>query len=407
MMKQGAKLAVVLLALLALAISTAAQTGIGVRVSAVTEGGIVVYDETGSSTMYALPLTYILDQVWNPAGDKIAVIGSMDADFQVWVIDLAAISAYPIASGVEPFPPLFNSAGDLLFVAPPESLPTSMETPYTVRLMLVTPQADAQPAQIASFAWQVGCGGGSPFPADAAYSTEAGFFGNALALMETPYGYLYSTSCAGVGYGLINPATGEDLPIPNSDNMFRAALSLDGTQLYALYLNPNDANRARPILVRVDLSTLTMTEISTTAMPDQITVGVDGAVFYSSRVESGDLLAGLTVEERARAIEGIGLPADANNVTVPSYTVSIYRVDPVTQAEALVYTGEGYAVGRMTALDADSILFSVIGNQQAFVTEIVQTGAFTGTIPVTVYAMNTDGTGLALIGENMKQFAVE
>lgn len=403
-MKQGVKLTVVLLALLTLAISAAAQTGVGVRISAVTEGGIIVYDETGNSTMYALPLTYVLDQVWNPAGDKIAVVGSVDANFQVWVIDLAASSAYPIANGVEPFPPLFNSAGDLLFVAPPETLPTSMETPYTVRLMLVTPQADAQPAQIASFAWQVGCGGGSPFPADAAYSTEAGFFGNALALMETPYGYLYSTSCAGVGYGLINPATGEDLPIPNSDNMFRAALSPDGTQLYALYLSPNDANRARPILVRVDLSTLTMTELTTSAIPDQIAVGVDGAVFVSSRVESGDLLAGLTAEERTRITDAIGLSPD---YPIPSYTVSIHRIDPVTQAETLVYTGDGYAVGRMTALDADSLLFSVIANQQAFVAEIAQTGAFTGTIPVAVYALNTDGTGLTLIGENVRQFAVE
>ncbi len=403
-MKQGLKLAVVLLALLALAISAAAQTGIGMLYSAVTEGGIVVYDETGSSTMYALPLTYVVDQVWNPAGDKIAVVGSVDASFQVWVIDLAAGSAYPVASGVEPFAPLFNSAGDLLFVAPPENPDFSGSAPYTVRLMLVTPQADAQPAQIASFAWQVGCGGGSPFPADAVYSTEAGFFGNALALMETPYGYLYSRSCAGVGYGLINPATGEDLPIPNSDDMFRAALSLDGTQLYALYLNPNDANRARPILVHVDLSTLTMTEIPTSGIPDQITVGTDGAVFYSSRVESGDLLAGLTPEERTRVSDAIGLSPD---YPIPSYTVSIHRVDPVTQAETLVYTGEGYAVGRMTALDADSILFSVIGNQQAFVTEIAQTGAFTGTIPVAVYTINTDDSGFMLIGEDVRQFAVE
>lgn len=389
-----------LLALMLVATGAAAQGT--AWFSAVMDGDIVVYDSAGNGTLYDLPFSYIGQQVWNAAGDKIAVIGSVEGFFELWLIDLAAGNSYQVSGGIEPFPPLFNSTGDLLFVLPPEAPDFSGNTPYTVRLMLITPQQGAQPAQIGSFIWQVGCGGGSPFPADAVYGLEAGFMGNQLALIETPYGYLYSNSCAGIGYGLLNPVTGEDLTIPGSEDMFRAAISPDGTQLYAVYLNTNDAQRAFPILVRVDLSTLTMTQIPTSAQPDQIAVGVDGAVFYSSRVESGDLLEGLTAEERTRVIDSIGLSAD---YPIPSYTVSIHRVDPVTNAESLVYQGEGFAVGRMAAVDADTLMFSVIANQDAFVTALAQGNPFTGVIPVSVYTAETSGAGAVLVGQDVRQFA--
>ena len=99
-----------------------------------------------------------------------------------------------------------------------------------------------------SFVQGVGCGGGSPDPADHIYKMEAGYDGNGLTLAWMPQGVVYSTTCNGIGLALAN-TTGQVLW--NVGNLSRAAISPDRTRAVAI----QGGNGQQTTVALLDLAT--------------------------------------------------------------------------------------------------------------------------------------------------------
>lgn len=258
----------------------------------------------------------------------------------------------------------------------------------------------------------VGCGGGSNIPADWVYNEETeGFGGFSLVLEESGFGgFLHSADCGGSTTRLFNPQSMEDVLV--SENFGRVKLSPDRSKAVGIEFNvrmENDQVIRESRLLLVDLETLEITELPNSAEPEQLTWSADSSVvFYSAKEQTSDLYADLEAEQRTALDTATGFSYGS----IPAYTSSIYRVDIASGVETQVYSGDGYAVGRMFAAEDGTLYFSLIPNLQGWIDALV-TGeldygadfiADKGYVLPTVYGLNLEDGTLVEIGADLSQF---
>ncbi len=210
---------------------------------------------------------------------------------------------------------------------------------------------------------------------------------------------------------LFNPETGEDIPI-GDDNLGRARVSPDNMTIAAVRTIYHEPDLIRSLAL-VDIASGVVTDVQTDTPPDQLTWSPDGTLFYSTREVNGNLVADLTPDEQVALNTAIGYVPDE----LPSYTVKIFHYDPASGTDRLVYTGDGYAIGRLQSPLADLVVFSQVANQGDWLQGIVN-----GTIdplygngeteqlaavPVTLYLLPPQTSTPVEIGQNLAQFNLQ
>lgn len=369
MRKTMSLLATLLLALAAVLPTAFAQDAFEDAVfAAVNEAGdLIVYHEDGTITPIPTADNLgIVATAWSADGSTLAfVVYNSEFRSELWVAEPEIDNAFKLETGdlEAGFPITFTPDGDILY-AQSGDFPADPETPYKTNLMTIAPEPAAQPQLLGSVHHGVGCGGGSPYPADWHYSGEAGFNGNTLTLQWTEYGILHTTSCGGLGLALLDPTRGEDRALtPEAfstltgpqEGYGRAVVSPDGQTVAAIRTVYSEQGPQHS-LATIDLATGTVSEIATSKMPQHVAWGPEGTLFYSSREESENLLEGLSADELANveAVIGSGFP-------LPAYHASITQLYLATGEETEIYSDYVYAIGRM-AWTGEELYFSTVAN---------------------------------------------
>jgi hypothetical protein len=416
------------------ALGVTAQDDPGLAFAAVQNGQPVVFG-LGDAPLVVdtKPNRGVYSLTWSPDGNLLAYIMNDDTfQSQVYVADVTT-GAAPIKLNtgmiVSGYPISFSSDGQLIYIGQTEAIPDT-EPPFMADVKRIAPTADAQPESLGSIELGIGCGGGASIPAFWKYWEEAGFGGSAPIVKMTDFGLLHSTNCSGFGLALLNLESGEDIPIgpgvdydPTSPDgpLGRAVLSPDGITLAALESHFVEDEVNRPFaysLVLVDLSTLTITDVATTAEPDQVAWSKDGStLFYSAQENPVNLAANLTPEQLAiiEPIVGTGTGQPAN---IPGYTATIHQFNPATGEDTLVYSVDAFALGRMAAApDGQHLIASQVAGLQNW-TDALVNGAVTlandpdgsqqsALVPVTLYRIPfVTREAPMVIGENLTQFVL-
>lgn len=311
------------------------------------------------------------------------------------------------------FPVTSDPDGNVIYVESPVLDATQPITDYRVSVNRIAPQAGAQPEPLGEFSFMVGCGGGSPLPADWLYWQESGFGGSPVIFQWTNYGIMHSLVCSGSGLGLFDPATGQDrIVIPDGSNavpqVFVTRFVLSPDQMRVAGINQAyDNNTMTTSLVVVDLQSGTMTELAPAQEPHQVVWLDNNTLAYSSRTAVGDILGALTAEQQQTfdtATGGFGTELSV-------WQVSITLFDPASGTEQPVFSGDAYEVGRMELNDDGILWFSLVPNMGAWVNAIANgtldpvNDDSTSVLPVSVYHLHAGE--VSLVGDNLRQFILQ
>ncbi len=294
--------------------------------------------------------------VWSADGNTLAFVAH-DQDFNpnLMLYDRSSNTTTLVASDIaDGFPVSFAFDSSQLFYVK-EAAGNGASPQFKMDFYVYDIGSGAQATLTATFDFGVGCGGGSPFPADWRYWAEtSGLGGFHLVLEVTPYGLVHSKDCGGGETSLLNLQTGEDVSL---GQLSRPAVSGDRTKVAGIIDLAGTRENER--LVVVDLQSGQRTELATIQTPDQVAWAAGGSsvLYYSTRQPSGEPLP-LTEEEIQRLVAVVG------EGTILSYNeVSLHRFDLNTNTDTELYRDFGYATGRMTALfGGNTLIFSQVPN---------------------------------------------
>lgn len=227
-------------------------------------------------------------------------------------------------------------------------------------LRVTTP--DTAPEVVATFEYVVGCGGGSPYPMDAVYSSEAGFMGNGLIFEVTPFGILHSTSCEGRGVALTDSGITQVL----SGDFARGSLSPDGTQMAGVRIIREDAGFSTELVI-LDLTDGQLLPTQTDLQPDQVHWGADGAIYFTTRAQSGTVDLDVTDADIAAFREATGQEIPV----IPAYDAALYRYNIIPgTADPLWSAADAWAIGRLDSTPS-ALYFSVIPGAEPWVEAVL------------------------------------
>jgi hypothetical protein len=324
--------------------------------AAVSNGQLYIYGMGAPVQVTHGSYNHFLSITWSPNGQHLAfTLFDANNNLSLMLTDRNGSAPRTVAQNVAHLPPTFTADSQQIIYtiegAPDDPTGEPPGTPMMpLRVMAQGLGADAQPEQVGQLGFGVGCGGGSPYPMDGTYNAEAGFGGSRLIFKQTGHGLVYSTSCTGVGLALLDQGSGESLRL--GDNLGRAVLSPDGAQIAAI---------RQGTITLVDLREGAQRDVPTQHTPDQIAWGDGQTLYYSVRT----LLPGpLPVSEQEAEVftNLFGAPADI----LPQYAVAIQRVDLGSGQESQVYSGPGWAVGRMFQ-SGGALYFSLVPNGEAWI----------------------------------------
>lgn len=357
------------------AAGASAQSDATPPVAAVTGNQLTLYNINGGAQQVASG--WITNLAWSWDGQ--ALVFTLNNGSMLMLTTRDGGTPVTLAHNVALLPATFTHDGQVVYAV--EGTQDEMTTSPNgapqalVRVFSQDPHTpDADPTLLGEFHFGVGCGGGSPYPMDAVYSSEAGFGGKGLTFVYTRFGLLYSTTCAGIGLGLMNTQTGESVTL--STDASRASLSPNGARVVAVRSG---------VLTLIDLDTGGQRVLPTQLTPDQIAWGDDSTVYYSVRHLLDSPLPLSTAE--AQALDArYGLAADG----VPQYAVSIHQVS-LSGGETQLYRGPGWAVGRMFT-SRGALYFSLIPNGEAWVEAAALDLPEHQAVAVTLFRLSPDGT---------------
>ncbi len=354
--------------------ATPAQPSVPAAVNAalmgVTNKLITLYnlDDGGIPTVYA-SLTDVsssngltLDQAaWSPDGQHLAyTVYDQNYVAHLFITDRAGSTPVELSSDIySQLPISFTSdSAQVLYGKKNTAAPTA--TPVSNGPAVDQVQIFTQPvagtgaaAAIATVNFGVGCGGGSPFPGDWQYSSEAGYEGHHHILAMTQFGILYTKNCTGIGTALLKLDNGQSTDV--GANLSRVSVSPDGTQVVGIVADPQTPING--VLTIVDLQTLQPTPIAAAAAPDQIAWGPDGGIYYTT-ISNGQTIPG---SDSAVVSNGTGQGLIRRSV-------GIHRVDLAATTDTEIYSAAAYAIGRLFVTpDNQALYFSSIPNGDRYV----------------------------------------
>lgn len=395
------------------------------QAGAVQNGAPVVASFDGTVQPLAAPPGFsIVNLAWSPDG-KILALVVYDEHYKpnLFVTGPGMSEAVALDSGYleAGFGVSFTPDGNILYAA--EGIfPPDFSGPPIVEIRQIAPEAGAQPVTLGQFEHVVGCGGGSPIPADWQRWNESGFGGSYLTLQWTPLGIVHSTSCSGGSASILDPATGVDRPLgPTFDQndmtsagpITRLAISPDGTHAAGVRVH-YAGDQSTTSLVRIDLATGAVTDVATAGQPDQLLWGRDGTIYYSTRTPSRDVAAPYDGKDRATLATALGYMTPEDMMQLNGYTVDIHRFAPFMGGDDLFLTLDAYSVGRMRQAADDSLVFSIIPNLDAWAQAIVSgqldlTADVNGDlqralVPVSLFWLPAGQPAPLLVGVGLEQF---
>jgi hypothetical protein len=420
-MRIAAVLAILMLAL----VFGAAQAQEGLQLAAVQNGAPVLVALDGAAAPLPAPEGRgIASMAWSPDGQLLALVVN-DANYNPQLFVTGPGMAAPLALEVGPleagFGVTFTPDGQIIYAAQ-GVFPADFSTPPTVELRQIAPEAGAQPVTLGQFSHVVGCGGGSPIPADWQLWGESGFGGSYLTLQWTPLGIVHSTACSGGSASILDLATGEDRPLgptfdqqnmPGNGPISRLAISPDGTRAAAVRITFGEA-QATTSLVLIDLATGDLTDVPTAEQPDQLAWSGNDAIYYSTRAVSRNIVAGLDGKDRAALATAMGYVTPGDLTELNAFTTGLRRLDLASNADDALLALDAYAIGRMREADDGTLVFSIIPNLDAWAQAIVS-GEYDpaadmsgdqarALVPVTLYQLPADAAQAQLIGAGLAGF---
>jgi len=353
----------------------------------------------------------ISHMVWRADGQQLAFVqrtvtpdneGFFIISHDIVVVDLS--TNLIVSLGVQPstvYPISFFSDGRVMFTQE-GGYPEGRRNSQIMNVYAVAPTGEAQPEQVGSFIYGVGCGGGSSFPTDRLYWDETGGFGgNPLLLVSSSAGIIHSPDCTGSGVAMLSPDGNSISIVPN---ISRIKLSADGNRL--LGISGED-------LLVYDLMTSTEQRIDIESVPNQVAWGAVGSgdIFYSVITEGpmirleGDNLATFTAFIGAELTE------------IPTFGLNIRRYNLTSTDDVTLYGGFGSAIGRMTITrDGTQLIFSQIPNPNPWVDAVVAGELGTmetrnyvnelALVPVDIISLDLASQTSAVIGTNQRQVTI-
>jgi len=360
---------------LVLALPSMAQ--VGGFIAYVQDGEVFLLGPSGTAqvTQTEQEYEYVADLRWSADGSQLAFTKQIEfigADgYPSYRMDLFVINPndFPPGSAPQPltaraeglaagFPPAWGQDGALYFVRDNASN-LSATSPGDFLVDIFRLPVGGSVESVASVPFGVGCGGGTSEPNAMLYNGEAGFGGNAVAFLATRYGLVLSTNYGGTGLNLLAP---DGTLTRLSDTLARVALAPDGRTLAALEL---DYSVFPPMtkLYTYDLETRTAREIASPVPADQVGWGGDGALYISSSTAVGELFS---VEETTQI--GIAQGFDMSLVSpeaIPSYRVTVHRIDLASGSSEEVAAHDGSFVGRLRPAPG-GIAYSLIGSLETW-----------------------------------------
>lgn len=385
--------------------------------AAVVDDNVFIYgltDQPAQVTFNELNPAFTSSSVnqlaWNGDGSLLAFVQrsvSSDGEFFIISHDIIVVNfttnvIYGLNVQASPaFPISFLPDGRVMF-AQEGGYPEGSTSSQIINVLAVAPDGEAQPEQIGSFLFGVGCGGGSSFPTDTLYWEEAGGFGgNGLFLASTSAGIIHTPICTGQGVSLLSP---DGNSVALNAEITRAKLSQDGNRLVGI--------AGQDILV-YDLMTQTEQRIDIESVPNQVAWGTSGSndVYYSVITDGpmlrfeGDRLATFS------AFIGYEL------AEIPTFGLNIRRYNLTSTDDTTVYGGFGSAIGRMKlTADGTQLIFSVIPNPNPWVDAIFagELGTFEtrnyanerALLPIEVVSLDIASGNSTVIGTGQQQFTL-
>ncbi len=312
------------------------------------------------------------DYRWSPDGGYLAFVDSRQ--LRLMLAPVSGATPVVLAENLTvAYPPAWSPAGnEVAYIVPAGEIQSDQRQPMEIYAVSISAAGEVgAPRLVASFGQTVGCGGGSPDPADARYQMENGFMGNALSFDWLADGsFLLSDSCSGIGLVRLDSATGE-VSVIDAD-LARVALNPDQTHAAGIVF---DENRNGQLAV-VDLGSGTRQIFALAATPDQVAWTADGAALLVSTVDP---------------LETVTDPVDQNQ-----YTYSTVRLWQVGEAEpTLLFEQEGRGIGHIHDFGDGSLIFDFVEGSRSWFTARAEgkTGAELRATAPAIWILRLDSAG--------------
>ncbi len=331
-------------------------------------------DETAAPTLPALPLAlYFTGDVFlgalndlpgrgvtsvptfdrrylnfSPNGQYLSYLDVTNAEVRT-MDALSGLSPRRVAQKVDTrFPPAWSAdSARLAYVAAADSPDSALLT------IAAVPALGGEAERLANFPFAGECSSAQADPAADVSAAEAAPGTGAGVLAWLPDGrFLVSTYCAG-GLALLDPATGD---LQKLDDEFQGGVvAPDGARVAAW---------AADRLAVIDLTSGARYDWPVDGAVQQVAWAADGTALY---VGTGTLAETQTLDNAADQADGEAV-FGRWPVQVHINDLALLRLDPVTGEQALLWRGQGYAIGRIApAPDGNGVLFSVVPGSQGLV----------------------------------------
>lgn len=278
-----------------------------------------------------------------------------------------------VESNASGFPITFDPTSTIIYYVGYETTPTDSEFYEDYTVYGITIDGNDQ-TPLATFTYEVGCGGGTPDPADIVYTVanNAGFLGNSQSFARVDAGFVYTMRCDGIGVGLVT--TNGDSHVIDGQ-LRRVNLSPDGTQLAGI-------RDGKMIVYNLEDESI-LAEVETSV--DQLN-WLDNDTIVFSTLESCS-----PINVSAEQAEALELPALAFESRLCELTLNTLNLVDLTETE--IFSGNGYGIGGIESASENALIFTLIDSQY-LMTDAENTTA--------IYYLEIGGDGAELLASGVK-----
>ncbi len=303
---------------------------------------IVIAENVNPTEIY--PLYQYNDFVFSPDGSRLVYHDLATRNLMV-LVSGAESSQILVEGNTSGFPTVFDESGDSIYYIGYETTPTDSEfyVDYTIYQVGLD---GGESTPVATFTYEVGCGGGTNDPADIVYTfaNSAGFLGNNQYFARIDGGFLYTIQCGGIGVGIVTD-NGESHIL--DDQLRRIQLSPDGSKL---------AGIREDSVVVYDLSDESIV-IDYEANADQLGWATDDTIVFSRLDECS------TIEVSAEQAEALGQGSMMFESRFCEISVNTLDISTDEAIEFTKFNGSGYGVGSIQPVGDGGFIFTLVDSQ--------------------------------------------